>query len=127
MWEVALEVRLIPLPIVGVIQEGVDVVEDVAFGDGVVVVVRPILCQRPIGDVFAAVCAILVIGVEREALRVSSKIEYPLLAVSSGSGIFFYFQWRLGKSLDFRFCLRCGEDGWKHEHPLVYHPIKIEV
>ena len=68
MWEVALEVCLIPLPIVGMVEQGVDVVEDVSFGDCLVLVVPSELPQRPIGDVFAAVCAVFVVGVERESI-----------------------------------------------------------
>ena len=51
------------------VQEPVGVVKDVPLGDGVIAVMRLEFCQCPIGDVFAAVCAVFVIGVEWETLR----------------------------------------------------------
>ena len=68
MREVAFEVRLILIAIVGMMQDAVVIVEDVPLGDGVVFVVRAELRQCPIGDVFAAICATFVVGVKREAL-----------------------------------------------------------
>ena len=50
-------------------QDAVVIVEDVPLADGVVFVVRAELRQCPIGDIFAAICAILVVGVEGKALR----------------------------------------------------------
>lgn len=47
----------------GVVEQGIDVVENVPFGDAVVDVVRAELCQRPIGDVFAPVRTVLIVGV----------------------------------------------------------------
>ena len=64
MREIAFEVRLVFFAIIRVMQESVVVVEDVPFGDGVVLVVGSELRQCPIGDVFAAVCAVFVVGVE---------------------------------------------------------------
>ena len=69
MREIALEVRFVFLAILGVMQESVIVVEDVPFGDGVVVVMRSEFCQCPIGDVLTSVCAVLVVDVEGEALK----------------------------------------------------------
>ena len=68
MREIAFEVRFVFFAIIRVMQESVVVVEDVPFGDGVILVVRAELRQCPIGDVFAAVCAVLLVGVERERL-----------------------------------------------------------
>ena len=70
----------------GMVQQGVDVVEDGPFVEGVGRFSRKLrvsgkmgggvhgaeLLQRPIGDVFAAVIPILVVSVEGEALRVAS-------------------------------------------------------
>ena len=47
--------------------------EDVPFGEGVVSVAGLKRCQRPIRDVFAAVCAIFVVGVEGEALKTVTR------------------------------------------------------
>ena len=63
----ALEVGLVAVAVDGVVQQAVDVVEDVPLGDGVVAVVGAEAVQRPGGDVLAAVAAVLVVGVEREA------------------------------------------------------------
>jgi hypothetical protein len=51
-----------------VVQDRVDVVEDVPFGDGGVVVAGAELFERPVGDVLAAVRAVFGVGVERETL-----------------------------------------------------------
>ena len=73
MWQIALEVRLIFLAIVGVMQEAIGIVEDVPLGDGIVSVVGSEVCQCPIADIFLAVCAVLVVGVERKALRTTLR------------------------------------------------------
>ena len=65
----------------GVVEQGVDVVEDVPFGDWRLGIRRlrlggalhlgvdgAELGQGPVGDVFAAVVAVFVVGVEGEAL-----------------------------------------------------------
>ena len=70
MGQIALEVRFVFLAIVGVMQESVGIVEDVPFGEGVVLVVGSEVCQCPIGDVFTSVCAVFVVGVERKTLRI---------------------------------------------------------
>ncbi len=49
-------------------QDAVYVIEDVPFGDGVVVVVGTELRECPIGDVLAAVGAVGIVDVERETL-----------------------------------------------------------
>ena len=64
MREVALEVHLVFLSVVGMVEERVGVVEDVPLGDGVVVVVFAEGVKCPIGDVLFAVGAFLVVGVE---------------------------------------------------------------
>ena len=67
--EFALEVGLVAVAVGGVVQQAVDVVEDVPLGYGVVAVVGAEAVQRPVGDVLAAVAAVLVVGVEGEALE----------------------------------------------------------
>ena len=79
MRQIALEVRLILIAIVRMMQDAVVIVEDVPLGDGVVFVVRAELRQCPIGDVFAAICAIFVVDVKREALR--TTLRQPILDV----------------------------------------------
>ena len=69
MWQVPLEIGGIALSVFGMVEQGVDVMEDVPLGDCVVAVVGAELCQCPIGDVFAAVPPVLIVGVEGEALR----------------------------------------------------------
>ena len=57
------------------VQERVVIVEDVPLGDGVVAVVGSEFCQCPIGDVFLSVRAILVVGVEGEALGITCDMK----------------------------------------------------
>jgi len=52
-----------------VVQNGVDVMQDVPFGDRGVAVVGAKLFEGPVGDVLTAVGAVFGVGVEREALR----------------------------------------------------------
>src|SRR5450631_1375310 len=59
----------VALAVLGVVQDGVDVVEDVPLGDGGVVVAGAELFERPIGDVLAAMGAVFGVGVEGEDLR----------------------------------------------------------
>ena len=66
--QLAFEVGLVALAVDGVMQQAVDVVEDIPLGDGVIAVVGAEAVQRPGGDVFAAVAAVLVVGVVGEAL-----------------------------------------------------------
>ena len=66
--QLALEVGLVAVAVGGVMEEAVDVVEDVPLGDGVVAVVGAEAIEGPVGDVFAAVGAVLVVGVQGEAL-----------------------------------------------------------
>ncbi len=68
MRQVALEVHLILLTIAGMMQEGVGIVENAPFADGVIAVVCAEFCKCPIGDILLAVCAVLVVGVEGEGL-----------------------------------------------------------
>ena len=63
--EFAAEVGGVALAVFGVVQDGVDVVEDVPLGDGGVVVVGAELFEGPVGDVLAAVGAVFGVGVER--------------------------------------------------------------
>ena len=41
------------------VQEGVVIVEDVPFGDGIIAVVVSEFRQRPIGDILLSVCPVL--------------------------------------------------------------------
>src|SRR6266536_3367909 len=67
--EFAAEVGGVALAVLGMVQDGVDVVEDVPLGDGGVVVVGAELFEGPGADVFAAVGAVFGVGVEGEALE----------------------------------------------------------
>src|SRR5438552_12513501 len=68
--ELAAEVGGVALAVLGVVQDGVDVMEDVPLGDGAVIVAGAELFERPVGDVLAAVGAVFFgVGVEGEALR----------------------------------------------------------
>src|SRR5260370_14227790 len=62
--EFAAEVGGVALAVLGVVQDGVDVVEDVPLGDGRVVVVGAELFEGPVGDVLAAAGALFGVGVE---------------------------------------------------------------
>ena len=75
MWQIALQVHLVFLAIGGVMQETVIIVEDVPLGEGVVAIVGSEFRQRPIGDVLLSVRAVLVVGVEREALRIACNMD----------------------------------------------------
>ena len=81
--EFAAQVGGVGVAVGGVVEQGVDVVEDVPFGEGVGrggdlrgfqnlgglrLVDGAELGQGPVGDVFAAVVAVFVVGVEGEAL-----------------------------------------------------------
>ena len=88
------QVELVSFAVGGVVQDGVDVIEDVCFGDVMFLevsirsvaslgdtsghfcfaVVRPELCQAPIGDVLEPVAG-FVIAVEGKALRFFQKVE----------------------------------------------------
>ena len=69
MRQIAFEVLLVFLTISRMVQERVGIVEDVPFGDSVISVMGAEFSQYPIRDVLLSVCAILVVGIEREALR----------------------------------------------------------
>jgi hypothetical protein len=62
LWQFAAEVGGVALAVLGVVQDGVDVVEDVPLGDGGVVVVGAELFEGPVGDVLAAVGAVFGVG-----------------------------------------------------------------
>ena len=82
--EFAFEIGLVAFAVGGVVQQAVDVVEDIPLGDGVVAVVGAEAVHRPVGDVFAAVAAVLVVGVEGEALE---SINWPRVCARSGNQI----------------------------------------
>ena len=73
--QLALEVGGVAGAVLGVVEQGVGVVEDVALGDGFLAVVAPEFGEGPVGDVFAAVGAVFVVGMEREALRLVEQVE----------------------------------------------------
>ena len=50
-------------------QHAIDIIKDIPFADGRVVIAAAELLQCPVGDVFFAAAALFVIGVEREALK----------------------------------------------------------
>ena len=79
--QLAFEVGLVAFAVERVVKQAVDVVEDVPLADGVVAVVGAEAIQRPVGDVFAAVAAVLVVGVVGEALE---SINWPRVCASSG-------------------------------------------
>ena len=62
------EVGGVFLPVGGMVQEGIDVMEDVPLGDGVIAVMGAEFLQGPVGEVFPAVGAVFGVGVEGEAL-----------------------------------------------------------
>jgi hypothetical protein len=66
--EFAAKVGGIALAVFGVVQDGVDVVEDVPLGDGGIVVAGAELFECSVGDVLATVGAVFGIGVEGEDL-----------------------------------------------------------
>jgi hypothetical protein len=67
--EFAAEVGRVALAVFGVVQDGVDVMEDVPFGNRGIVVVGAELFEGPVGDVLAAVGAVFGVGVKGEALK----------------------------------------------------------
>ena len=67
------EVGGVFLPVGGMVQQGIDVMEDVPLGDGVIVVMGAKLLQGPVGEVFPAVGAVFGVGVEGEALGGGAK------------------------------------------------------
>ena len=62
------EVGGVAFAVFGVVQNGVDVVEDVPLGDGRVVVAGAELFEGPVSDVLAAVRAVFSVGVKGETL-----------------------------------------------------------
>jgi hypothetical protein len=66
-----------------VVQHAIDVVEDVSFGDGFIVVVRAELVECPVRDVLVAVGAIFLVDVEWEAS--SGSTSYSLIRNAIGN------------------------------------------
>jgi hypothetical protein len=56
--QLATEVGGVALAVLGVVQDGIDVMEDVPLADGAVAVADAKLFQRPVGDVLAPVAAV---------------------------------------------------------------------
>ena len=77
--EFAAEVGGVALAVLGVVQDGVDVVEDVPLADGGIVVAGAELLERPVGDVLVAVGPVFSVSVEGETLKtVSAAAEVKL-------------------------------------------------
>ena len=115
--QLALEVGLVAFAVGGMVQQAVDVVEDVPLADRVVAVLGAELRQRPVGDVLAAVAAVLVVGVEGEALESINSRE----CVQVGNRIRHQSTELCAKAVitnnDYSilcFGLQCGEDGRKN-------------
>jgi hypothetical protein len=69
------QVRRVALALLGVVQDGVDIVEDVPLADGGVVVADAELFLRPVGDVLPPVAAVFGVGVEGKALGIAGKVK----------------------------------------------------
>src|SRR5208283_645775 len=57
------------------VQNPIDVMEDVPPGDVLVAVMPAKVLQRPVGDVFAPIRAVFVVGVERKALSARPRTD----------------------------------------------------
>ena len=53
------------------VEQTVNIMEYIPFGDCVIFIMRAEVFQRPIGDVLAAICPVLIVGVEGEALGIT--------------------------------------------------------
>jgi len=73
--QVALEVLGVALTILRMMQHGVDIMEDIPFGD-CGAILRLELHEGPISDVLSAIGAIGGVGVVGEALRICSTTNY---------------------------------------------------
>lgn len=67
------EVESVLLPIGGIVENGVDIMEDIEVGDCLVLVMALKLLQCPVGDVFTA-SAVFVITVEGKALGIAVEM-----------------------------------------------------
>ena len=67
--QIALQIGGVTFAIRRMVQEPIDIVEDVPLGDALVAVMRAEGRQRPVGDIFSAVCSTFIVDVEGEALR----------------------------------------------------------
>src|SRR3954462_12467038 len=74
MGQIAFEVLCVALAILWMVQHGVDIVKDVPFAH-LLSIAGPELLQRPIGDIFTVIAAILCIGVVRKALRIACEMQ----------------------------------------------------
>ena len=74
MGSVSVEVGGVARPVLRAVQQAVDVVEDVPLAE-FPAIPRPVLAQRPVGDVLAPVAAVYVVGVEGEALEAVCSVE----------------------------------------------------
>ena len=77
-WKLALEVGGVAGAVLGVVEQGVGVVEDVPLGDGLLTVVGAELGEGPVGDVFVRFLAFFA-----ESLR--EPVKYCALLVLAGS------------------------------------------
>src|SRR5947209_5227264 len=77
------DARQLPLQVLGVlravfgmVQHGIDVIEDVPLRGLLVAVVLAEMLQRPVGDVLVSSLAIRLIGIERETLAATAGTYY---------------------------------------------------
>ena len=108
-------------------EQGVGVVEDGPFVDGVVLVMRAELGQGPVRDVLAAVAAILVVGVEGEALGFFEYVKTRNHSSHQGLKRFVTSDAADTNHSIFSFSLRYGDDGGEHAHPIIHQSVKVEV
>ena len=71
--EFPFEVEPVLLPIGGIVEDGVDIMEDIEAGDRLVLVMALKLFQCPVGDIVSA-CALPVVMVEGEALGIAVEV-----------------------------------------------------
>lgn len=69
------QVGSVTFTISGMMQQGINVMKDFPLSDRLVFLVNAELFKRPIGDVLSSVRAVFVIGIEREALRATSRAD----------------------------------------------------
>ena len=109
-------------------QQPVDVVEDIPLADLVVAVVGAEAVQRPAGDIFAAVAAVLVVGVEGEALGLfKGQIQGGDHVCCKTTETF--STTNAGNTDDPIRHLRfpCWENPVEEIDTVVHHPIKIKI
>ena len=88
---------------------------------------RAELIQRPIGDVLTAICPVLVVGVEGEALCFFEYVKGWNHFCYQGVKRFVTSNATNTNHPIFRFSLRCREDRGKDVNFLVQNPIKEQM